>query len=183
MIDMTPTQFHNPAMKLSIGRMAGDEEDGMKMTANRYKVILAILSILVVLLGWLSFHLFRQILSAGFVTYQCEVTRRTVISGQYDEDFAMHQLAWLKGCYAPQKYDPQLRQIVEREYYETVHAVLLYIKSVTGKDLGDDHLVSEVSEWWNMHYLPEPNRPLADRYQRPPILPRPPAKSTPHWGL
>ena len=63
-------------MKPSDGR----DGDAMKMTTNRYKVILAILSILVVLLGWISFHLFRQILSAGFVTYQCEVTRRTVIS-------------------------------------------------------------------------------------------------------
>ena len=120
------------------------------MTANRYKITLAILSILVVFLGWMCFHLYKQIVSVGFFTYECEVTRRTVIEMKSDEDYAIHQLAFLKGCYTPQKYAPVLRQIVERDYYDTVHAVLLYLKSVTGKDPGD---APQVIEWWNEHHF------------------------------
>lgn len=113
------------------------------MSIRAYKITIAVMLGVILLLGWWSIHLLRQQISARFIDQQCMITQDMVEhpgDGFVPEGLVM-RLDFLMGYYdhysKPLAGSP-IKWMVQREYQQTLTNAVDLLRSQTTNDLGSD---------------------------------------------
>ena len=111
------------------------------MSIRAYKWSIAVLLCVVLLLGWRCFMLYRQMVTAAFIDFQCENTQTMFIGGESDPKALAQHLKFLKGYYdgySRSLVGSPLAKIVRRDYEQALTNSVAAFRRMTTNDLGND---------------------------------------------
>lgn len=114
------------------------------MTIRFYKISTLVLACLLVGLALAYFSLYRQIVTAAFVSHHSEICKQSVRgaeAGLTSRDRVLHDLAFFVGYY--DGYTNTLRgfpllSLLRTDRDRTVAAAVAYLRKHSTKDYGDD---------------------------------------------
>jgi hypothetical protein len=122
-----------PSLTFSVGLHS-------RMSIRAYKWGAAVLACAVVLLAWRCFTLYRQMITAAFISFECETTEK-IAASELDPAVLAHHLEFLNTYYngrMPILAGSGVYRVVQRDYQHSVSNTLAAFRRVTTNDLGDD---------------------------------------------
>ena len=111
------------------------------MSIRAYKVTVAVLLCISLLLAWRCWVLFGQQVAADFIEKQCRFTQESVIDGPPNTEALAARLEFLMGYYGAYSKGlagSHLERIVRRDYEQTLTNALAVFRRETTNDLGSD---------------------------------------------
>jgi hypothetical protein len=110
------------------------------MSIRAYKWVTGVLACAALFLGWRYFTLSRQMITAGFMSFQCETTEN-IAAGDPDPAILANRLGFLSDYYRGSTGNlagSRIYRVVERDYQHTLTSSVAAFRRVTTNDLGSD---------------------------------------------
>lgn len=110
------------------------------MSIRAYKWVTGVLACTVLFLGWRHLTLSRQMFTASFMSFQCEITEN-IAAGDPDPAHLANRLGWLSDCYrgcTGTLAESRVYRVVQRDYEHALTNSLAAFRRVTTNDLGGD---------------------------------------------
>jgi hypothetical protein len=112
----------------------------VSMSIRTYKIITGILLLLVLLVAWRWFRLYRQMVAAAFISHQCEMVETA--SGLVSNTTTLaSDLQFLTTYYEGEGKSlagSPIGRVVQRDYQHAVASNLAQFRLITTNDLGSD---------------------------------------------
>ena len=110
------------------------------MSIRTYKIIPGMLLLLVLLVAWRWFRLYRQMVAAAFISHQCEMVENS--SGMESNTTSLaFDLQFLTAYYEGEGKTlarSPIGRVVHRDYQHAVASNLAQFRLITTNDLGSD---------------------------------------------
>jgi hypothetical protein len=110
------------------------------MSIRSYKITIAVLALLVVALAWKCFAYYGQMVTAAFISHQCENVGDYAVEASNPGSLT-HDLAFLVGYYdyyGKKLAGSPIHRVVYRDYQHAVTNVITQLRLITTNDLGGD---------------------------------------------
>jgi hypothetical protein len=110
------------------------------MSIRAYKWAAGILLCAVLVLGWRCFTLYRQIVTAAFISFQCEATEKFARE-QTNPEYLANDVETLTIYYDAERRiltGSPIAHVVQRDYQHALTNALIAFRRITTNDLGDD---------------------------------------------
>jgi hypothetical protein len=110
------------------------------MSIRAFKFLAAVLAVVILLLAWRWFSLYRQMVTAAFISAQCELTEEH-LAEESDAALLAHDLGFLTAYYEANSKTlagSPIYRVVQRDYEHALTNSLARFRRVTTNDLGGD---------------------------------------------
>lgn len=111
------------------------------MSIRAYKLTIAVVLCIALVLAWRYWVLFGQVVWADFIDKQCRITQESFIEGSPNPQALALRLNFLIGyhdAHSKALTGSHLEQIILREYQQTLTNAVAAFRSATTNDLGGD---------------------------------------------